>query len=255
MSSSGTRSAISLGTTIRAVFLDVDDTLVDYDNAARRAFAAVLGADADYERFCALDHYARFLSGEFGFEEMRERRMAEFLTLVGRTTDAVEAAEIERRRFEGLAEYYTLFDDVLPCLAALRARGLRLGLITNNESVHQRAKIRAVGLDELVDVIVISGELGIAKPAAAIFAHACALLGVASDEALHVGDNLDADAYGAHGAGVRAVWLDRRRSHDGSALEFAVIAGLDELPALIACASADGTAPRPRGVERCHSVR
>ena len=219
--------------TLRAVFLDVDDTLVDYETAGRRAFVTALGADADYEVFTSLDHYSRFLSGEFGFAEMRERRMADFLALIGRPDDVPHAAEIERRRFDGLAEHYALFGDVRPCLAALRERGLLLGLITNNESVHQRAKIKAVGLDELVDVIVISGEIGVAKPEAAIFAHACALLGVAPDEALHVGDNLHHDAHGAHAAGVRAVWLDRRRRHDGSALDFAVIAGLDELLALV----------------------
>lgn len=221
-------------TSIRAVFLDVDDTLVDYDTAARRAFAAALGPDAGYERFTTLDHYSRFVSGELGFAEMRERRMADFLALVGRDAAVSSAAEIEQRRFDGLAEHYALFADVLPCLSALRERGLLLGLITNNESAHQRAKIRAVGLDGLVDVIVISGEFGVGKPDPAIFAHACAQLGVTPDEALHVGDSLHADAHGAHGAGVGAVWLDRRRSHDGSALDFAVIAGLDELLALVA---------------------
>jgi putative hydrolase of the HAD superfamily len=217
---------------VKAVFLDVDDTLVDYAPAARAAFAAVLGEDASYEQWLQLDHYERWLNGEFDdFETFRTARMADFLTLLGR--ENAQAAELESRRFAGLAEHYQLFDDVEPCLAALRERGVRTGLITNNEPVHQRDKLARVGLLDRFDAVVISGEFGIAKPDPAIFRHACALLDVQPTDALHVGDNLAADALGAHGAGLRGVWLDRRGEHDGRPLDVDVIGGLDELPALL----------------------
>jgi putative hydrolase of the HAD superfamily len=217
--------------TIRAVFFDVDDTLVDYETAASRSFRAVLGADADYVVWKQLDHYDRFMSGELGFQEMRDLRMVDYLTAIGRSGDVARAAEIERARFDGLAQHYALFDDALPCLQRLRERGLLLGMITNNDSAHQRAKIAAVGLDDLFDAIVISGEFGVAKPDPRIFAHACELLGVRPEEALHVGDNLTADARGATAAGMRAVWLDRLRGDRPEDLE--VIGGLAELHALL----------------------
>lgn len=213
---------------MRAVFLDVDDTLVDYAPAARAAFAAAVGEDASYERWLELDHYERWLSGEFDdFEGFRNTRMADFLALIGR--DAEQAAEIEYRRFTGLAQHYALFDDVEPCLAQLRERDLLLGLITNNESVHQRDKLARVGLADRFDAVVISGEFGTAKPDAAIFRHACDLLGVPPGEAVHVGDNLVVDALGAQAAGLRGVWLDRRGEHDGRPLEVPVVSGLAQL--------------------------
>ncbi len=215
---------------IRAVFLDVDDTLVDYAFAARNSFRAEFGADADYEVFTSLDHYERFLQGSLGFQEMRESRMRDYLALVGRLDDP---AEVERRRYDGLAAHYRLFDDALPSVQLLRKSGLLLGLITNNESVHQRAKIAAVGLDGLFDAVIISGELGFAKPDPRIFAHACQVIGVAPNEALHVGDNSVADAEGALAAGLRAVWLDRTSSHDGAPLDYEVIGALHELQTLL----------------------
>jgi putative hydrolase of the HAD superfamily len=215
--------------TVRAVFLDVDDTLVDYQTAARAAFENAIGSLDRYDEFHNLDHYERFLTGEFDFQTFRDTRMADFLARVGMTDEVARAAEIERRRFDGLAAHYTLFDDVHWCLDLLRARELRIGLITNNEGAHQRAKLATVGLDRLVDVIVISQEIGVAKPDARIFAHACELVGVRADEAIHVGDNPYADAEGAHLAGLRAVWLDRRAEHDGAERPYAVIRGLHEL--------------------------
>jgi putative hydrolase of the HAD superfamily len=218
---------------IRAVFLDVDDTLVDYQTAARAAFHATLGDDADYEQFTGLDHYEQFLSGELDFQAARDTRMADFLVASGREVDLPHAVALERQRFESLEQHYSLFGDALPCLGALRERQLAIGLITNNEPVHQRAKIAAVGLDRLVDAVAISGELGVAKPDARIFEHACAQLGVTVDEALHVGDNPYADAHGAHDAGLRAVWLDRTGIHDGTQLPFPVIGDLYGLGKLL----------------------
>lgn len=209
---------------VRAVFLDVDDTLVDYQHAATTAFHEALGPDADYGLFVGLDHYERFLQGDLDFQQARDERMTAFLRASGRPDD--DAVELEARRYALLSNHYVLFDDALPCLAALRERGMRIGLITNNEAAHQRAKIASVGLDRLVDAIVISGELRIAKPDVRIFAHACAQLEVAPHEALHIGDNPYADALGALDAGLRAAWLDRSGVHARAPLAFPVITDL-----------------------------
>ena len=105
---------------IRAVFLDVDDTLVDYAFAARNSFHATLGPDADYDVFTSLDHYERFLDGRIGFQAMRETRMRDYLALLQRDDDPVA---LEVARYAGLADHYRLFDDALPSVQALRRRG------------------------------------------------------------------------------------------------------------------------------------
>ena len=217
---------------IRAVFFDVDDTLLDYYSASRSAFRGALGDDADFALWLSISdpHFARYGRGEIGFQEMREERMAHYLRLSGRDVD--EAAEVEARRFEALWTSYELFTDVAPCLAALRSSGVALGVITNNEPVHQRHKLSLVGLADAFDAVAISGEVGAAKPDDAIFTHACGLLDVRPDEALHIGDRLDLDALAATDAGLTGVWLDRRATAQGDET-VPVLSTLEALPALL----------------------
>lgn len=216
-----------------AVFFDVDDTLVDYGATARRALDEAMAAGDQYELWQQISepHFARYYRGEVEFEAMRIERTAAFLRALGR--DDAAAAGYEQARFDALNRSFTLFDDVLPCLAALRERSVRLGVITNNDGPHQRRKLAMVGLGDVFDVVAISGEVGAGKPDAAIFTHACAALGVRPEEALHIGDRLDADALGAVGAGLRGVWLDRLGAA-GDERRVPVVASLSAVPALVA---------------------
>jgi putative hydrolase of the HAD superfamily len=217
---------------LAAVFFDVDDTLIDYAPAARAALIGALGDDVDHAVWGRLPHYERYLLGELDFPTFRQGRMSEYLTLAGRAADVERAAEIEALRFDALVANCRLFDDVPAALEALRVRGLRLGLITNNDGVHQREKLAAVGLGEQFDAIVISGEVGVPKPRPEIFVAACAALGVEPAQALHVGDNLDADYRGARDAGLAAVWLNRS-GRESTAPDVVQIAGLDTLESIV----------------------
>jgi putative hydrolase of the HAD superfamily len=128
------------------------------------------------------------------------------------------------------ALHFRAYPDVLPALRELRARGLRLVVVSNWDfSLHER--LEETGVAALVDGAVASAELGHAKPDGAIFAHALELAGAAPDSALHAGDSLDADVAGALAAGLRAVLVAR----DGTPAVPAgvpVIRSLAELPGL-----------------------
>jgi putative hydrolase of the HAD superfamily len=218
-------------TAVRAVFFDVDETLVDFDAAAVRAHTGLFGSADGYDVWCSLtpQFWSRFTSGELDFTAMRDARMARYLELAGVSGDA---SDYEARRWELVERNFDLYPDVTDCLARLRAAGLRLGVITNNESVHQRRKLATVGLSAVFDAVVISGEIGHAKPSAEIFRHGCSTLGVDPGAAMHVGDLLDVDARGAAAAGLRGVWLDRPGLRDGTETDVAVVSSLADVPAL-----------------------
>jgi putative hydrolase of the HAD superfamily len=122
------------------------------------------------------------------------------------------------------------YPDAAPALEALRARGVRLVVVSNwDHSLHER--LEETGLAPLVDGAVTSAEVGAAKPQRAIFDHALELAGVDAGAALHAGDSPEADAVGALDAGLRAVLVAR----DGAAAALPgapVIASLAELPEL-----------------------
>lgn len=98
--------------------------------------------------------------------------------------------------------------DVLPALEALRTRKLRTGVVSNFDG-RLPGLLDELGLGQWFDAVVWSSDVGAAKPARAIFLEAVRRLGVAPAEAVHVGDDPDADVAGAERAGMRVIQLDR----------------------------------------------
>ncbi|MDR6596203.1 HAD family hydrolase [Saccharothrix longispora] len=223
---------------IRAVCLDVDDTLVDYSTSSRAALAAMVGnADAWplWQRITD-EHCSRLLAGELEYESMRNIRTRAFFAALGEELDQEEATRRELRRQDVLASGWRLFPDVVPCLEWLRATGLPVAAVSNASGHHQRVKIATLGLAQYFDTVLIAGEVGAAKPDRVIFDTACADLGVELGDAIHVGDRLHADAIGARDAGMRGVWLNRQGPREGGLpTGIAAISSLAELPELLVC--------------------
>lgn len=108
-------------------------------------------------------------------------------------------------------EAHRLFEDVPEALSELQRAHIPLALVTNGASDTQRDKLRVLDLERWFVAIIISGEVGIAKPQAAIFQFALDQLGVEPEYIGHVGDNLVTDVAGAQAVGIASVWLNRLR--------------------------------------------
>src|SRR3989304_4634308 len=108
----------------------------------------------------------------------------------------------------GRGEVWSMYEDAPPVLRELRARGLRLGIVSNWDTRLRRI-VRETGLEALVDFVKISCEGGGRKPNRAIFEAALAAAGAAPHEAVHVGDLYPEDIVGAHEAGLRPVMVVR----------------------------------------------
>jgi putative hydrolase of the HAD superfamily len=94
---------------------------------------------------------------------------------------------------------------VLDHLRDLAATGVAIGVVSNADG-NVEATLRRC--DIAVDVVIDSTVVGFAKPEPEIFALALERLGIAADDAVHVGDMVSADVHGAHAAGVRPLHLD-----------------------------------------------
>jgi len=104
------------------------------------------------------------------------------------------------------AHFFELYDDALPTLDALRARGLKIGLLSNTAR-DLDAFVEHHGLR--VDAVLTSRAHGKTKPHETIFRRMLELLDVAPDEAAMVGDTVEDDIEGAHAVGMRALLVDR----------------------------------------------
>ena len=94
---------------------------------------------------------------------------------------------------------------------SLRARGLRLGVVSNSDGRVEEALV-AAGLRECFDVVLDSALVGVEKPDPTIFRAALAALGVAAAEALYVGDLYQVDVVGARAAGMEGCCSSGRAS-------------------------------------------
>jgi FMN phosphatase YigB (HAD superfamily) len=145
-----------------------------------------------------------------------------------------ELTTYERWEAEGVTEYVfaerDLHADALPCLAALRARGLRLGAAGNMYAVHEDF------LRPHVDFVGSSERWGVEKPDAGFFDHVVEAAGVPADKILYVGDRVDKDVVPSLAAGLHAVRI-RRGAHAEveSPPKVVTIGSLDELPEALAC--------------------
>lgn len=97
-------------------------------------------------------------------------------------------------------------DDDRRALAALRAAGWTVGIVTNGMLDNQEGKILRTGLDALVDGWVVSEAVGARKPAPEIFEALASQLGCAL-EGWMIGDSLEQDVAGGAGVGLRTVWI------------------------------------------------
>ncbi len=110
----------------------------------------------------------------------------------------------------------------------------RLGIVTNGASDSQRSKLDVLQFDKLFSSIVVSGEIGFAKPDVAIFLHAVTQLGCEPPQVWLVGDDLESDIAGGLAAGLSTIWIDRRHHGFGrhTVRPNAVVHSLDELAPL-----------------------
>ena len=116
---------------------------------------------------------------------------------------------LQRHLFERFRDpaLWTVYDDVLPSLERWRRRGLRLAVVSNFDSrLHQL--LVDLGLGAQLDAVVISSEVGAAKPSPRPFQIALERLGVSADQAWHLGDSPE-DGQGATAAGVAWVRVQR----------------------------------------------
>ncbi|HEX7626910.1 MAG TPA: HAD family hydrolase [Gaiellaceae bacterium] len=176
-----------------------------YDEARRAAFT-------DLKRHPELDHD----------EEIWVLFTQRIIEGMGGSGDTYAAA-VEMEGAWSHAHFFELYDDAPPALEALRAHGLKIGLLSNTARdldafvAHHRLT---------VDAVLTSRTHGKTKPHETIFRHMLELLEVAPADAVMVGDTLEDDIEGAHAVGMQAVLVDREGRYGDD------VQALDDLSAL-----------------------
>lgn len=130
---------------------------------------------------------------------------------LGVTSDVSGAAAHIRERFLR-AEFDMLFDDVIPTLDTLLARGHLLGILSNF-SPNCEDVLRQVGVHRYFSFFVVSAIAGVEKPDPRIFALTVRAANRPRSEIVYIGDSIFHDIEGAQRAGIDAILVDRQNQH------------------------------------------
>jgi putative hydrolase of the HAD superfamily len=197
---------------IRAVTLDLDDTLWEIGPVIRRAEADLwswLGANCPRiaERWNASDLAAlrQSLFDEFP-DRTHDFRFLRKMVIKRVAIDSGYGEEVVDPAFEVFdtaRNKVELFPEVTTELRWLADKYVLIAITNGNANLH------TIGIADMFDDVISSAVVGVAKPARQIFDTAIQRAGVTPREVLHVGDHAESDIEGARNAGMRTVWVNR----------------------------------------------
>jgi len=191
---------------VRAVLLDLYDTLAWTEWPTMRAELEERFGVSEGELLRAFTTTRQARStGAFG---SAEGDLAAVLEAAGVAADAELVHELNETRMKAFAENGVhLWDDSLPTLRALRGRGLPTAIVSNCDHA-TRPIVDELGLEREADAVVLSFEVGVAKPDAGIYQAALDALGARPQEAVFVDDQAWY-CEGAEAIGIRSFMIAR----------------------------------------------
>ena len=199
-------------TKVGAVLWDLDDTLYSRVEAAKKTFPGM------FRQNLYTDRSDEFIAEAVDFMMRNVKRSSmvhddAFAALLQKypSDKPYVKSDCENYYYRHISEFATPYPEQISVIKKLRTLGVKTAIVTNireGRAVAQRNKISALGIEDLFDAIVISGELGIHKPDRRIFDYAAGLLGVPNNWCVFVGDDPTADIGGALGADMEAVLID-----------------------------------------------
>jgi putative hydrolase of the HAD superfamily len=218
------------------VLFDLDDCLVDSEEARRRASECVSARLEDWgvstQRFWAAYSaveprlFSQFARGEIAAAEYRDRRFRLSATTSGCALTERQARELNVVYMAEANGQVRAFPEARDVLQRLRAAGVRVGVLTNGPSDGQRQKLAVSGLADLVERSFISEEIGVGKPAHRAFRIALAGLDARSAHTAMVGDSFTTDIAPAIEVGMRAVLV----GHQAAPSTVDRVAGIADVP-------------------------
>jgi putative hydrolase of the HAD superfamily len=235
----------------RAVLLDAGFTLTFYDGERIAAHAALAGVAADAAAIERIEGAWReevrerpgvpLRTHDDGGVSWLQRTFRRFLVLAGTPGDSGaldRAAEVIFREHMASNVWRRVGTGVRDALGRMRAAGVKLAVVSNSEGTIEAA-LDEVGLGPLLETVVDSAVVGVAKPDPRIFQLALERIDVAPADAIMVGDSPTADVAGARAAGIRGVlldpfelypWVEAPRFRDVPAFADALIESLNARP-------------------------
>ena len=198
---------------IKFLFLDLDDTILDFHKAERIAIAATIrefGVEPTEEilaRYHVINkwHWEQLELGTLTRAQVLENRFAVLFSQLGKTVDAAACAKVYEKNLS-IGHYF--LPGAEEAVEAL-SKKYRLFLVSNGTASVQKGRMTSANLYRFFEKVFVSQELGHNKPAREFFDKAFAQIpDFDPKKALIVGDSLTSDILGGINAGVATCWVN-----------------------------------------------
>ncbi|MDE6490953.1 MAG: YjjG family noncanonical pyrimidine nucleotidase [Muribaculaceae bacterium] len=206
------------------IWIDLDDTLWDFKANSVTALEILFEQEEDLPRYfgesgrwvtayqeCNHRLWEEYNGGTITKEYLMLERFRRPLADAGCPApfEKVLARHLDRAYLDLLGDMSALVPGARSLLEYLRSRGYRIGVLSNGFREVQHRKLRSSRIDHLIDLVVLSDDIGINKPDTRLFDYASDRAATTPRHCTMVGDNPDTDIAGALRAGWRAIYFDR----------------------------------------------
>ena len=224
---------------VQNILFDLDETLLDFKRSESRALSNMLRhigvepTEKVISRYSEINksRWKLLEQGKIEQSVLRVRRFEDFLRAVGKTGDAQKMCDTF---VDALGQQSVLLDGALQAVERW-SKQVPVIIVTNGISEVQRSRMAKSELNPLISGLVISSEVGAAKPAPLMLEKAMELAGVKDRRrALMLGDSLSSDMAAAKNADVDACWFNPKGMKNDKGLPIAYdIRSLDEVDAIL----------------------
>lgn len=201
------------------VFLDLDNTLWDFDANAEEALGELFHRHhlhiktsysvhhfVDLYKTVNAEYWKRYEKGEIAKDYLRTARFTDTFLRMG-IPESAHPENIWQEYLE-ICPVMTRMVTGAHLLLEVCSRYARVALITNGFASTQAIKIRESGIEQYIQFMVTSEDAGIAKPEKGIFDLALKRAGVKAESTVYIGDTFDTDIRGGISAGLPVMWFN-----------------------------------------------
>jgi len=205
------------------IFFDADNTLFDFDGSSKLAFRDLVNHlnlqdwKDHYQKYQVWNHqvWDEFEKGVIDSVELRSKRFRLYFKEIGMDFDPNEANDLY---LNFLVDHATLYPESLEMLNELKQAGKHLFILTNGLKEVQKPRIRKKEITHLFDAIIVSDEIGVAKPNVGFFEVAYdAAEQPPKEKIIMIGDSLKSDIAGGNNFGIFTCWFNPKgKTNDGN---------------------------------------
>ena len=206
----------------KAIFIDIDDTLLDYIPCCREAFEAAMPEHPEYfDLFFEISGrlFSEAKHGLHTIAEVMELYPAEFIREYRSRTACADRRQTEEQMIDSFKHTFrkawgtthTLVPGAQQMLQILHDKGYRLFAASNSFGNLQRSRLEQAGIMHFFEDTYISMDIGYDKPDIRFYQEALKRCGLQPSEVLMIGDSMTTDVLGAQEAGIDARYFNRQK--------------------------------------------